>query len=191
MARGDRYVSETPCKHCEGVERYVSNRKCCSCNTQFKKREIEDSCDQCGCIYKRLECKNHKRFCSAQCKERWRNENTDYQSTKEVRYAERESRREFIREYKMERGCEWCGYNKHPSALHMDHIDPSLKKYTLSQCISRSWKALEEELPKCRVLCANCHAIHTYNQYHSGIFHKGGNNGISEGLPAREKNSNS
>lgn len=192
MSRGERYIATKPCKHCEGLERYVSNRKCCQCNTMFYKIEIEAICDQCKCTYNKPQSRIRQRFCSSQCKELWRNDNTDYQAVKEKKYAERFSRRDFIRNYKMEKGCESCGYKEHPSALQLDHLDPSDKKYTLSQCISLSWKTLEEELKKCRVLCANCHAVHTYNQYHEGIFKKEkGNANVEAQLCSRKEDCDS
>uniref|UniRef100_A0AAU6VZP3 HNH endonuclease n=1 Tax=Pseudomonas phage Lyrsu03 TaxID=3138537 RepID=A0AAU6VZP3_9VIRU len=66
--------------------------------------------------------------------------------------------------YKVTMGCEECGYNEHPAALTFDHIDPNTKAFTPAHAVTRSWEALEEELGKCRVLCANCHNIHSHNQ---------------------------
>lgn len=73
---------------------------------------------------------------------------------------------------KMDRGCEECGYNFHPAALDFDHIDPATKYRTrkgkivhLSDMIKGNRYALETvlaEIHKCRVLCANCHRVHTY-----------------------------
>jgi hypothetical protein len=87
-----------------------------------------------------------------------------YQEQKASRYKERLARRDHMRAVKLKKGCEVCGYNSHPSALEFDHIDPATKTYSPSYTISLSWGAMLEEIAKCRVLCANCHAVHTYNQ---------------------------
>ena len=87
----------------------------------------------------------------------------------EKNYAQEryDARRSFINNYKLELGCQSCGYNEHPVALEFDHLDPSTKKYSIgSQLMSMSWKAIHEEISKCRVLCANCHQIHTHESNH-------------------------
>lgn len=73
---------------------------------------------------------------------------------------------------KSERGCEVCGFNAHPAALQFDHIDPATKYRTKagkvvhpSDMIKGGRYSLETvlaEIAKCRVVCANCHAIHTH-----------------------------
>ena len=74
-------------------------------------------------------------------------------------------RRAFLNEYKTSRGCEICGFNTHPQALAFDHLDPSTKhpKYSAKQLTRWGMEVLMEEINKCRVLCHNCHAIHTYD----------------------------
>jgi len=77
----------------------------------------------------------------------------------------RNRKRKYIWDYKEARGCAECGYNEHPVALQLDHIDPALGKHRRlrsSGWDDLSWSDLEEELTKCQVLCANCHAIKTY-----------------------------
>jgi fructose/tagatose bisphosphate aldolase len=68
-------------------------------------------------------------------------------------------------------GCEDCGFNAHPAALDLDHIDPSTKHVTKtgrrqspSSMITYPVELFSAELAKCRVLCKNCHAIHTHMQ---------------------------
>jgi 5-methylcytosine-specific restriction endonuclease McrA len=77
----------------------------------------------------------------------------------------------FIADYKLERGCERCGYKKDHVALDMAHINPTTKwsygKYSNSKYGDRgvdagwSLKKIKIELAKCKVLCANCHRIET------------------------------
>lgn len=64
---------------------------------------------------------------------------------------------------KVERGCKKCGYNAHPNALDFHHRPGVLKLFTLGGpgFANRSWAAIEEEIEKCDVLCANCHRIET------------------------------
>ena len=70
----------------------------------------------------------------------------------------------WVNEYKMEQGCENCGYKLHPVALDFDHIDSSTKFKSISQLVvqSSSKKRLLYEIEKCRILCANCHRISTF-----------------------------
>ena len=67
----------------------------------------------------------------------------------------------FKQEYKMSKGCAVCGYNKHPAALHFDHIDPTTKECELGDN-TVSMPRILKEIEKCQVLCANCHAEKTW-----------------------------
>lgn len=65
--------------------------------------------------------------------------------------------------------CEICGFNRHPQALTFDHIDPSTKSFNIANYGEHSWKDILLETLKCRVLCANCHNLHTQTQADNGI----------------------
>ena len=75
---------------------------------------------------------------------------------------------------KLVRGCDICGYDKHPSALTFDHLNPALKYRTkdgkpvhISDMVKGnrySLKTIMKEIDKCRVICFNCHMEHTYTQ---------------------------
>jgi len=72
---------------------------------------------------------------------------------------------------KKKNGCEDCGFNAHPAALDLDHIDPSTKHVTKSglrqnpgSMVGYRTEIFIAELAKCRVLCSNCHKIHTFMQ---------------------------
>lgn len=56
--------------------------------------------------------------------------------------------------------CSKCGYDKNLSALHFHHIDPSQKNFKLGMRIlsNKRMEFILEELKKCELLCANCHA---------------------------------
>ena len=86
---------------------------------------------------------------------------------KEYNRKRLQKKRDFVNEYKLERGCSQCGYNKHPVALELNHIDPTTKTYSIGkELISISMENLVLELAKCEVLCANCHQIHTFENGH-------------------------
>lgn len=69
-------------------------------------------------------------------------------------------------------GCESCGYNTHACALQFDHIDPATKYRTRNGVLVHpadmvkgarySLNTILAEIAKCRVLCANCHAVYTH-----------------------------
>jgi hypothetical protein len=63
---------------------------------------------------------------------------------------------------KLHSGCVDCGYNDHPQALQFDHIGDD-KKMNVSDMIRSdySWITIMEEIKKCEVRCANCHAVMT------------------------------
>lgn len=72
--------------------------------------------------------------------------------------------------------CERCGYNKCTRALEFHHIDPTLKDFGVSKCLTTDMSTLKKEVDKCILLCSNCHAeIHQelyeqgYSQFNSDI----------------------
>jgi hypothetical protein len=69
-----------------------------------------------------------------------------------------------IKDEKLKRGCEKCGYKDHHAALDFDHLDPVTKSRDIAKMHTTNIEALKEEIKKCQVLCANCHRIKTYEQ---------------------------
>jgi len=54
--------------------------------------------------------------------------------------------------------CEICGYNRYIGALDFHHLDETKKDFGLSmRGLTRSWGAIQKEIEKCILVCANCH----------------------------------
>lgn len=61
--------------------------------------------------------------------------------------------------------CERCGYDKCSRALEFHHLDPNEKDFGIGhKGYTRSWEKVKEELDKCIMVCANCHA-----EIHDGL----------------------
>ena len=59
--------------------------------------------------------------------------------------------------------CQYCGYKDSFYALEFHHINPSIKKYTITDYLLKPLNEQLEELKKCVLLCSNCHRA-----YHGG-----------------------
>ncbi len=72
--------------------------------------------------------------------------------------------KDWLKEYKKTLQCEECGEN-HPACLDFHHINPKEKTFALGR-INKflSIKLLQNEIAKCRVLCANCHRKEHHEQ---------------------------
>jgi hypothetical protein len=66
---------------------------------------------------------------------------------------------------KLERGCVDCGYNTHAVALQFDHVRGD-KLFDIGSSCRLAWESILQEIAKCDVVCANCHAIRTYTRKH-------------------------
>ena len=72
--------------------------------------------------------------------------------------------RRWWKELKSTMSCEQCGENA-LECLHFHHRDPAQKELELSTaCYRWSKKRLLAEVAKCRVLCANCHLKHHWEE---------------------------
>jgi hypothetical protein len=64
-----------------------------------------------------------------------------------------------IREYKLAKGCERCGYNKSARALQFHHHNND-KAHNVARMVAQG-RAIENimiEIAKCEIVCSNCHA---------------------------------
>lgn len=70
--------------------------------------------------------------------------------------------------YKAQTPCADCGQKFHPIVMDFDHLDPSQKSMNLSRMIrqSKPWSAIELEMAKCELVCANCHRLRTLRRSH-------------------------
>ncbi len=73
--------------------------------------------------------------------------------------AKAKRRRYWLNYIKIRCGCHICGYSDNPLALQFDHL--GYKTMQVSHMVLHSLVNLFKEVRKCRVLCANCHSIHT------------------------------
>ena len=76
-----------------------------------------------------------------------------------------------ITRFKLKKGCFFCKYKKCSEALQFHHLDKSTKLFGISDKLSKrnnlskiKWKEIKNEIRKCIVLCANCHAEETYKE---------------------------
>ena len=82
-------------------------------------------------------------------------------STRERRYI---ARRHWIDSVKVLSGCVDCGIWGPPEVLTFDHIRGE-KKFGVGTSWNQGRVALEEEMDKCEIVCANCHAIRTKSRF--------------------------
>ena len=95
-----------------------------------------------------------------------------------------QNRKKWIDKYKVAKGCEICGYNKHPAALCFDHLPGTEKAEAVKNGYSKrstaggmykmyspkyTVKQLIDEIRKCRILCCNCHMEHTHSKRASNL----------------------
>ena len=75
-------------------------------------------------------------------------------------------RSDFIAKLKIKEGgkCIKCGYDRCLSALDFHHKDPQEKEYVWTKLRLLSDSRIQEELSKCKLLCANCHRLIHHEQ---------------------------
>src|SRR5699024_8503412 len=73
----------------------------------------------------------------------------------------RASNREKYRKTKEGKPCARCGGLFPQVCMDYDHIDPKSKRLCVAQMMGYSWNAIQKEIDKCELVCANCHRIKT------------------------------
>lgn len=74
----------------------------------------------------------------------------------------RAANRKWYQELKSNTPCAKCGVKYPYYVMDYDHKDPTNKKHCIAHMMGHSKKALQNEINKCELLCANCHRIKTY-----------------------------
>lgn len=60
--------------------------------------------------------------------------------------------------------CTDCGVKYPYFVMQFDHLDPSQKSFNIGSFSTQSMSQVLEEIAKCEVVCANCHATRTHNE---------------------------
>lgn len=74
-------------------------------------------------------------------------------------------RREWFKKYKDYFSCSYCSEDRNP-ALQFHHEVPANKIDNISDMANRGYskKAILQEMNKCEVICANCHAVKHHSE---------------------------
>ena len=66
--------------------------------------------------------------------------------------------------------CMDCGGSFHPCAMHFDHRPDTEKRFNIGErFVGVGEDVLMEEIAKCDIVCANCHALRTYERRERGF----------------------
>lgn len=68
--------------------------------------------------------------------------------------------------YKSGKSCTDCGGIYHHAAMHWDHLPGHEKLADVSELVSYGYSIniIQNEILKCELVCANCHAVRTFNR---------------------------
>lgn len=80
--------------------------------------------------------------------------------------------RAWLAAYKLEHGCVDCGYKAHFSALQLDHEGAKSVEISKARTSIARLQA-EIEAGQCKVRCANCHSIRTWERKQAAAGDKG------------------
>ena len=89
--------------------------------------------------------------------------NKEYYINKSKNY--RNKLKDIIREIKAKATCKDCDKHYHYSQMQFDHLRD--KNFTISSAVGAgvvSMKVILEEIDKCEIVCANCHAFRTWSR---------------------------
>ena len=116
----------------------------------------------------------------AKCRDCRRSMDRDYARTENgrarhrARQNSRYSKARVILAELKSKPCQDCGGSFPPCVMHFDHRDPGQKSLTVSALAGAgSIRNMLEEISKCDLVCANCHAIRTFHQRIAGSIRSG------------------
>jgi hypothetical protein len=83
----------------------------------------------------------------------------------------RDGLREWYRELKEGEPCTDCRGVFHHAAMQWDHLPGLAKKRKVSNMVRRGLHrgTILEEIAKCELVCANCHAVQTFDRSRNGV----------------------
>ncbi len=73
--------------------------------------------------------------------------------------------RKRLQDYKESLPCTDCGNFFPYYVTQFDHLPKYEKTIDINLIRGCKWERIEEELKKCELVCANCHAVRTFNRY--------------------------
>jgi len=83
-------------------------------------------------------------------------------NTKEQNRRKKKVQRAFLSELKENTPCFDCKVQYPSYVMHFDHLpELGVKSFGLAK-VGHSWRQLRQELTKCQIVCANCHAKRTH-----------------------------
>ena len=94
-----------------------------------------------------------------------------YDKNKKKIYAQKTERgKELLkwhRELKSKIPCTDCKKRFHPVAMQWDHLPQFEKGYAISVMVSDGFskESIMDEIKKCELVCANCHAVRTHKRF--------------------------
>ncbi len=99
---------------------------------------------------------------SRQHQQHWRDNNKVVHQERQK--LNRARLKKLVDDIKLSQGCSICGYKKNPTALHYHHREPDEKEHEISWMVrkGRAFSAIQKEMNKCDLVCANCHHEITY-----------------------------
>lgn len=117
------------------------------------------------------------RECNKEYQKKWYSKNKELQNkrARDSNKRARQKKREFVYGYLLSTQCVACGESD-PVVLQFDHLDPKTKVERISKMVFSTKYKLEDikiEISKCQILCANCHARKTAEDFgwYTGLDH--------------------
>jgi hypothetical protein len=104
------------------------------------------------------------------CKDCRRSYDAEYhRATQPLRVEQkRERHAEFVEWYlalKAGKPCADCGLTYHPAAMQWDHLPGAAKLASVADlCRKNNRRRVLDEIAKCELVCANCHAVRTFQR---------------------------
>lgn len=102
------------------------------------------------------------------CHREYREVNREHRQLQRQQYKSK--RREFVWKMK-QHPCTDCGSTFHPAAMQFDHLPSFTKSANISRLVQSygdmNDQRLLDEIAKCELVCANCHAIRSWERLHN------------------------